>query len=125
MVDPGPMRPPRLVEDALGTRAIPAELGDGGIRNKKRSPKVSATGRTAQVKARYDAHLPYLSLRDGENSRSILEGAVLPTLHSHIICKNWHLYGVCWEDCERKGSHVPTPPEVATTISRLLKVDQG
>ena len=33
--------------------------------------------------------------------------------------------GVCLEDCERKISHVPTPPEAANTIAELLKVDQG
>ena len=40
--------------------------------NKKLTPKVGATGGPAQVRARYNAHLPFLSLRDGENSRSIL-----------------------------------------------------
>ena len=77
------------------------------------------------MKARYDAHLPSLSLWDGENSWSILAGAVLPTLQGQIICKNWYLCGVFWEDCERKNLHVPTPPEVSTTISELLKVARG
>ena len=86
---------------------------------------MAATGGSAKVKVRYDANLPSLSLQDGENSRSILSRAVLPTLHGHVICKNWHLCGVCWEECKCKNSHPPTPPEVATTISGLLKVAQG
>ena len=60
--------------------------GSGG--NKKPLPKVDATGEPAQVRARYDAHLPSLSLRDGDNSRSILAGAVLSTLKSHVLGKN-------------------------------------
>ena len=73
----------------------------------------------------YGAHLPSLALRDGEKSRSILTGAVLPTLSGHVFCKNWHRCGVCWEDYERKNSHVPTPPEAETTIAELLKVARG
>ena len=75
------------------------------------------------MKVRYDAHLPSMSLRDGENSWSILVGAVFPTLHGHVLCKNCHLCRVCWEDCG--DLHIPTPPEVAITIARLLKVVQG
>ena len=74
---------------------------------------------------RYDAHLTSLPLRDGEKLRSILVREVLPTLHGHVLCKNWHFCGVFWEDCERKNSHVPTPSEVATTIAGLLKVASG
>ena len=99
--------------------------GSGGGGNKKTSPKVDAMGGDARVRARYDVHLPSLSLHDGENSRSILAGAVLPTLHGHVLCKNWNLCGVCWEDCKCKNLHVPTPPEVATTIAGLLKVARG
>ena len=62
------------------------------------------------MQVRYDAHLPDLSLWDGENSRSILAGTVLPTLHSDVIFKNWNLCGVCWEDYKQKFSHVSTPP---------------
>ena len=65
------------------------------------------------------------SLWDGEQTRSILTGAVLPTLHGHVLCKNWHMCGVCREDCERKNSHIPTPPEAANTITELLKVARG
>ena len=97
----------------------------GGSGNKKTSPEVAAAGGSARVKVCYDVDLPSLSLLDGENSRSILAGAVLPTLHDHVICKKWYFCGVCWENCERKNSHVPTPPEVATTIAGLLKVDRG
>ena len=73
------------------------------------------------MQVQYDTHLPALSLQDIENLRTLLVGAVLPTLHSHVICKNWHLCAVCWEECKRKNSHVPTPPEVGTTIAGLLK----
>ena len=70
---------------------------------------------------KYNAHLPTLSPQKEENSRTILAGTVLYTLHGHIICKNSHLCGVFWEDCERKNSHVPTPPEVATDTAGLPK----
>ena len=75
--------------------------GSGGILPKKALPMVAATGRSARVWVRYDAHLPSFSLWDGENSRSILTGVVLPTLHSHVLCKNLYMCGVCCEDCER------------------------
>ena len=39
---------------------------------------------TVRVRARYDAHLPAMSLRDGENSRTILAGAVLPTQSAQV-----------------------------------------
>ena len=48
-----------------------------------------------------------------------------PTLHDHILCKNWHMCGVCLEDCECKDMHVPTHPEVATAIYGMLKKSRG
>ena len=77
------------------------------------------------MRVRYDAHLLSLSLCYGENSRSILAGAVLPTLHSQVIIKNWHLCGVCWEDSDHKNLHGSPPPEVATNITALIKVAPG
>ena len=74
------------------------------------------------MQARYEAHPPSQLLWDGENPRFIPAEAVFPTLKGHVICKNWHLCGVCWEECERKNSHIPTPPDVANTVSGLLKV---
>ena len=74
---------------------------------------------------RYNVHLPALSLRDGYKSRSILVGTVLPALHGVVMCKNWNLCGAFREDCKRKRSHVPTPPEVETTAAGMLKADQG
>ena len=68
-----------------------APKSDGGgrnNRNKKPLPKLDVTGGPAQVRARYDVHLPSLYLWDGENSWSIMVGAVLPTLQSHVIYKN-------------------------------------
>ena len=97
----------------------------GGFKTKKTLPMVAASWGSLRVKVHYDAYLPSLSLRDGENLRSILTGAVLPTLRGHVLCKNWHMCGVYWEDCKRKNSHIPTPPEVANTIAELLKVAQG
>ena len=70
-------------------------------------------------------HLPALSLWDGENLWKLTAGTVLPTLHIHVIFKNWHLCGACWEECERKNFPPPPPPGVATTISRLFKVNRG
>ena len=103
--------PEKLVaERRPAGRGAPKSGGDGGSRTKKTSPKVAATGGTAQVKARYDAHLPYLSFWDGENLRSIFVGAVLPKLYGNALCKNWNLCRVCWEDCDRKKMYIPTPP---------------
>ena len=73
------------------------------------------------MRVRCDAQLPALSLLYGENSCSILTGRVIQTLHGAIICKNWHLCGGLWEDCNRNNLHFLTPPEVATTVAGLLK----
>ena len=53
------------------------------------------SGSTARVQVRYDAHMLALSLWDRENFQTILAGTVLPTVQGHIICKNWHLCGLC------------------------------
>ena len=74
---------------------------------------------------RYEAHLPALSLRDGEGLCTILEGTVLPMVQGHIICNNWHLCRMCWEDSERKNAHVPTSPGVTSSITGILKTSQG
>ena len=68
--------------------------GSGGSATAKKR-KSSTTGVDMRVRVRYDAHLPALSLWDRENSCSILEGTVLPTLHGAVLCKNWHLCGSC------------------------------
>ena len=122
-----PIRPSYLVDLSAGRWSVGGGSPQSGVRNSGSSvnnkplPKMDATGGPEQVRVRYDVHLPSLSLRDGENSRSNLVGAFLPTPHSHVLCKNWHLCRVCWEDCERKKLHVSTPPEVATIISGLIK----
>ena len=102
--------------------SIGGSSDSGGATSKKR--KASPTG-DARMWVRYDAHLPALSLWDRENSCYILVGTVLQTLHAAVLCKNWHLCRSCWEDCERHRSHVPTPPEVATTVAGLLKAARG
>ena len=106
-----------------GRYNINSDIGSGSDR--KLMPKVGATGGPVRVRERYEAHLPSLSLRDGEDLNSILSRAVLPILHSHVLCKNWYLCGVCWENRKRKKSHIPTPPEMAITIAGILKVDLG
>ena len=77
------------------------------------------------MRVRYNSHLPALTFRDGESTLSILVGTFLPTLHSALLCKNWHLCRSCWEDCKRKRSHAPTPPEVVTMVAGLLNVARG
>ena len=77
------------------------------------------------MRVRYAAHLPTLSLRDGENLRSILAGTVLPTLHGAVLCKNWHLCGACWEDCEQKRSHVPNPQRQRQPSLGCLRKPKG
>ena len=74
---------------------------------------------------RSEAHLPALSLKDGGNLCSILAGTVLLALHGAVLCKNWHLCWVFWEDCERKRWHVSTLPGVATTVAGLIKAAWG
>ena len=107
----------------LTGRQAEGVIGSGG-RNPK--SKVGYVGSGARVRARYNAHLPTLSLPDGDYLRILLVGPVLPALHGHVIYKNWHLCGVCWNYCERKYLQVPTPSlGLATTIVSLLKVTQG
>ena len=62
--------------------------GGGGVSTKKTLPMVAASGGSTRVRVRYDMNLYPISLRDGENLRSILTGAVLPTLRGHVLCKN-------------------------------------
>ena len=78
-----------------------------------------------RVRVCYNSHLPTLSLRDRENLRTILAGTVLPSVQVRVLCKNWHLCGLCWEDCEHKNSHIPTSPDVVATLTRLLKKAWG
>ena len=84
--------------------------GGGGGEDPKNS-KVGSTGGGARVRAHYNVHLPDLSLQDEGNSRTLLEVTVLHTLHVHFFCKNFHLFGVFWEDCKHKNLHIPTPPQ--------------
>ena len=55
-----------------------------------------APGGYARVWVRYNAHLSDLYLWGREKLRTLLTGTVLPTLHGHVLCKNWPMYGVCW-----------------------------
>ena len=124
----GPILPIFLANLVTGRRSAvgsaPRSDDNGG--NKRPTPKVGATGGPARVWARYEAHLPSLSLRDGENLRYILAGGVLPTMNSHTLYKNWHLWGGgCWEECDPKNLHVPTPTEMANIITGIPKVARG
>ena len=64
----------------------------------------------ARVWVCYDMHLPALSLQDGENTRTILAGIVLPALHGHVLCKNCHRCGVSREDLD---------PKICTSLSPI------
>ena len=83
-----------LVSRSRGRGGGGGDGGDGGATSEKR--KASTMRGDARVRMRYDAHLPTLSLRDRENSRSILVGTVLPTLQGAVLCNNCHLCGYCW-----------------------------
>ena len=100
----GPILPVSLFDLVTGRWSVGGgapKIGGGGSnggsggRNKIPLTKVHAMGGPAQVWARYDAHLPSMYFWDGDKLRSILSGEFLPNLHSHIICKEWHLCGVC------------------------------
>ena len=56
---------------------------------------------------------------------TIMAGIVLTIVQGHFLCKKWHLCRLCWEDYKCKNSHVPTSPDVAATLTRLLKTARG
>ena len=96
--------------------------GGGGSSTASKNQEVGASGEGIRVWMRYSAHLPVLSVRDRENLWTLLARTIVTTLRDHVICKNWHLWvGGCWEDCECKNSHIPTPTKLDQTIARLLK----
>ena len=56
--------------DGSGGGGSSSDSGGGGGRKLKQTlPMVSASGGSARVRVRYDAHLPSLSLQDGEQTR--------------------------------------------------------
>ena len=83
--------------------------GNGGHVASKTS-KVGVYGGGSRVRVYYNAHIPALSLWNNKNLRTLLMDTVLPTLYGHVLCKMWHLCGVCWKYCERKNIYAPTPP---------------
>ena len=87
--------------------SVSSDGGGSGLEVKIK--KVGTPGGDARVQVRYDTYLPTLYLWDGKKLRTLLAGAVIPTIHDHVLCKNWHLCGVCWEDCDCKNLHVPNP----------------
>ena len=76
--------------------------GRGDVDGTSEKQKYSTTGGARGCGVRYDMNLPALNVQDRGNPRSILERTALPTLHGAVLCKNCHLCGSCWEDCERK-----------------------
>ena len=110
----------------IGSGSDSGNGGDGGTALKEK--KIGAPGGDARIQVRYDTHLTALYLWDIDNLMTLLEGTALTSLNVHVICKNWHLCRMCWEECERKNSHVPTPPRggnrhrwAAQNIPRGLK----
>ena len=89
--------------------SVSPEAAAAAAESKKSLPRWAPRGGAAQVRTHYEVHLPSLSFRCGYNLQSILEGAVLPTLHIHVLCKNWHLCGVWWGGCECKNRTSPPP----------------
>ena len=98
-----------LMDILEGRRATGGNVSRGGDGGDKKRYKVGAT-RGARVRVQYNAHIPTLLFRDGNNSWTLLAGTVLPTLHGYVFCKNWHLCGPCWEECECKTRTPPPPP---------------
>ena len=87
----GPILLGNLVDILAGRR-----LGGSGGSTAKNPSKVGASGRgRARVWVGYDNQLPALSLQDREKFRTLLARTILANLYSHVICKNWHLRGVC------------------------------
>ena len=78
-----------------------------------------------RVQLRYSVHITAMFLSDGGKARTVLTGAVLPRVQVRFICNNWHLCGLFWEDYKHKNLHVPTSPEVAVTLTEMLKTAQG
>ena len=64
--------------------------GSGGVFAVK-GEMFGTPGGGARVQARYNAHLPAISLQYRENSRNLLAGNFLPALRGHVICKNFLL----------------------------------
>ena len=86
-------------------RSIRLKGGGTGWSGASAGTRVSRVA--TRLRVHYEAHLPTLTLQDGENPCTIIVGEVLPMVQGHILCKNYHLYRLFWEDCKRKNtSHV-------------------
>ena len=73
----------RQAEKLSEVAAVVAAVAASAI--KKSKVVATGGGQGARVWAQYNVHLPSLSLQGGENSRTLLSGTVLPTLHSHVL----------------------------------------
>ena len=78
----------RSLSDILAGRRPSSIDSRGGI-----GTKGASVGAVRECVS-YNAHLTALFLQDEENLRTLLAGTLLPTLQGHVICKNWHLYGL-------------------------------
>ena len=54
----------------------------------------------ARVWLCYKDYPPTLYLQGEVNEHNFLAGEVIPIVQGPVLCKNWHLYGLCWEECE-------------------------
>ena len=74
------------------------------------------------MQVRYKAHLPALSLWDGENSWTPLACKVFPTLHGRVFARTG-ISSIYVGSTTIAKTHTPlnTHPEVAATITGLIK----
>ena len=79
---------PESLTCLLGGQRTPNSGGSSGSSSVKNFKGQRLWGGGARVQVRYDAHLPVLYLRDGENLRTLLAGTVLPTLNGQVFCEN-------------------------------------
>ena len=71
----------------------------------------------------YNVHLSSLSFLDRENSWTLLTGLLLHSIYTFFV-----ITGTCADFVRRtliKNLHLPTTPEVATTLAGLLKSAWG
>ena len=61
----------------------------------------------------------------GKTCALYCKGHPPPRVQGHVLCKNWQLCGLLWEEFKRKNSHVSTSPDMAETLTGLLKTARG
>jgi len=68
---------------------------------------------------------PALAMLEGENTRDLLRGVVLPTLGGATWCKRWYHGGTCFENCLWRGSHIDPPTAMCQEVAALLVVGRN